>query len=121
MCAIPEGTEMLITVLINPNLLLWRSKYPNLLTTHTIITGTHQQRVSAIGAHWIGVCVLLRPYPGHPVYRHVVPSVRNPVAHLGLYGPQLLLQQEDGGSLTGCSYRQGRNGYSFFLKKSTYN
>lgn len=85
------------------------TKHRNLFLHCTICfsTGARQQRVFAIGADWISVCVLLRAYPVHSVYCHVVPSLRNDVTHLGLHRIELLFQQEDRRSIPGCAHRQG--------------
>lgn len=67
-----------------------------------VLPGPHQQRVSAAGAHRFSVCVLLCVDSDHSVHCHVVPSIRDLVAHLGVHGPQLVLQQEERGFVSGC-------------------
>lgn len=63
-----------------------------------ILLGTYHERVFATGTDRFSLCILLRPYLGHTVRGHVVPSFRHHSPHPGVYRTQLVLHQEGKGS-----------------------
>lgn len=59
-----------------------------------IFPDLNQQRIFTFGAHRFSVCVLFRVHHSSAIYRHVVPSVRNVIAHTRLNRIEFVLQQK---------------------------